>query len=117
MPARASVYLQSDGARGLLRGPASGLPYRVFVIEAYRLAIPLPLILFWTTLARFERILLAPVVVAIARGSLSAIAGRFFRTRDATMFDRVLVAIVGVYWVGLYGWYWLIFLPRTFGVM
>ncbi len=35
MLVRASGYLEAHGARGLLWGPESGLPFRVFVLEAY----------------------------------------------------------------------------------
>jgi len=115
MMARASGYLESQGARGLLLGPGSGLPYRVFVLEAYRLGIPLSGILFWTPLARLERIVLAPIIVATTRAALRRIAGAWLPTCDARRCDRLLVILVSSYWVGLYGWYWFVFLPRTYG--
>jgi hypothetical protein len=113
MMARASGYLEADGARGLLSGPQSGLPYRVFVVEAYQAGIPLSRILLWTPPARLERILLLPFVVAGMRGVL----GRVGRASapSALRLDRLLVVLLSVYWVGMYGWYWWFFLPRAYG--
>ena len=71
MLAAAARYLEADGARGLISGPSSGIPYRVFVVAANRLGISLPQILLWTPLARLERILLAPLVVVIAHCSFA----------------------------------------------
>jgi len=115
MLARASGYLEAHGARGLLLGPESGLPFRVFVLEAYRLEIPLARILLWTPPARLERILLAPVVVAGVRAALCRAARTLFPTSFAWRLDRLVVILVSIYWVGLYGWYWRFFLPRTYG--
>ncbi len=115
MLARASGYLQAEGARGLLSGPESGIPFRVFVLEAYRLGIPLGRILLWTPLARFERILLAPLIVAGVRVGLARAARTSLLLPLAGRLDRVVVILVSSYWVGLYGWYWWVFLPRTYG--
>jgi len=115
MLARASGYLEGHGASGLLWGPESGIPFRVFVLEAYRLEIPLARILLWTPPARLERILLAPFVVAGVRVVLGR-AGRasFLKCCNGRL-DRLLVVVVSIYWVGLYGWYWWFFVPRTYG--
>jgi hypothetical protein len=116
MMAKAAGYLEADGARGLLLGPESGLPYRVFVVEAYRLGIPLRQILLWTPPARLERILLLPLIVAGIRAALGRAARASGPTRIPTRLDRLLVILVTIYWIGLYGWYWWFFLPRTYGV-
>jgi hypothetical protein len=116
MMAAASRYLEADGARGLVSGPRSGVPYRVFVFEAYRMGISLPQILLWTAPARLERILLAPLVVALARIGLCRAARTLVPTRAGFRFDRLLIIAVSIFWVGLYGWYWWFFLPRTYGV-
>jgi len=115
MMARASGYLQADGARGLLSGPQSGLPYRVFVVEAHQLGIPLWRILLWTPPARLERILLLPIIVAGVRMALCRACRTSIPTRAAFRVERLLVLLLCIYWVGIYGWYWWIFLPRAYG--
>ncbi len=115
MTVRASGYLEADGARGLLSGPQSGLPYRVFVVEAHQLGIPLSGILLWTPPARLERILLLPFLVAGMRVAIGRVCRTTVPIRGALRLDRVLVLLLSVYWVGIYGWYWWCFLPRTYG--
>jgi hypothetical protein len=116
MLARASEYLEDQGARGLLLGPGSGLPYRVFVLESYRLGIPLPQILLWTPPARLERILLLPFIVAGVRVALCRAGRTLFPPRIFSRLDRPLVIVLSIYWIAVYGWYWCFFLPRTYGV-
>ncbi|MGO9467732.1 MAG: hypothetical protein ACLQVF_26650, partial [Isosphaeraceae bacterium] len=115
MLVRASGYLEAHGARGLLWGPESGLPFRVFVLEAYQLRIPLARILVWTPPARLERILLSPFIVAGARVALGRAARTLFPMCSNRPLDRLLVILVSIYWIGLYGWYWWFFLPRIYG--
>jgi hypothetical protein len=115
MMTRASDYLEADGPRGLLSGPQSGLPYRVFVVEAHRLSIPLSRILLWTPPARLERILLVPLIVAGFRVALFRITRASISAGQKSRADRLLVILLSMYWVGIYAWYWWFFLPRTYG--
>jgi hypothetical protein len=112
---KASDYLQADGARGLLSGPRSGIPYRVFVVEAHRLGIPLSRVLLWTPPARFERILLLPLVVAGIRAALNRASRTSISVGALSRRDRVLVVLLSIYWIGAYMWYWWRFLPRAYG--
>jgi hypothetical protein len=115
MMARASGYLQTDRARGLLSGPQSGLPDRVSVVKGYQLGIPLAEIPLGTRPARLERILLSPLIVAGVRVA----PGRASRTRVPARLtfrvDLLLVILLTIYWVGTYGWYWFFFVPWTYG--
>ena len=108
-------HMSRAGAPGLLAGPTSGIPYRVYVAEAWSLGIPLSAVLAWTPLARLERMLLAPLVVAGLRMTLERwVAPRLSaagRSRVMTLFT----VLVGLCWVALYAWYWGCFLPRTYG--
>lgn len=98
----AGGHLQGAGAAGMLEGPTSGIPYRVYVAQAWLQHIPLVKILLWTPLARLERIVLAPLVVIAIRLSL-----RYFK-KD---YPRLLLWGLSLYWVGIYVWYWGFFLP------
>jgi hypothetical protein len=117
MMARASDYLDADGPRGLLSGPQSGLPYRVFVVQGHRLGIPLSRILLWTPPARLERILLVPLVVAGVRVAMFRVTRASISTGRSSPVDRLLVILVSIYWAGIYGWYWWFFLPRAYGAI
>jgi len=115
MAAIAHDHLTPAGARGLLAGPMSGIPYRIYVVEAWSLGIPLGAVLAWTPLARLERMIFAPVVVAGLRMGLERwVAPRLSvvgRSRMGTGF----VVGVGLYWAAVYAWYWGWFLPRNYG--
>jgi hypothetical protein len=102
----------SRGARGLLSGPQSGIPYRVYVVEAWKQQISLLEILLWTPFARFERILIAPVVVGVMKHIL-AFALKKRRVGESTL-SRVLLIAIALYWVVIYFWYWGFFIPANY---
>lgn len=103
----ASGHLTETGARGLLSGPSSGIPYRVYVLEAWKLKLPLESLLFWTPAARLERIVIAPILVTALRW----IGRRFVAPAK---WDRILTGVVVLYWVLLYTWYWLFLVPKLY---
>jgi hypothetical protein len=115
----ARSFLVDKGALGLTAGPSSGIPYRVFVLEGWRLSIPLQSILFWTPVARLERIIIAPIVILALRGMGSWVKNRFssrFPVLDNEKKGKwVLTAIIILYWIGLYIWYWGFFVPTRYG--
>lgn len=115
---RAASHLSSSGAKGLLIGPTSGIPYRFYVLEAIQQNISLKDLLFWTPLARLQRIAIAPIVVL-------AIQFVFFKSRpkfsekwksrlNDKRFKKILFVILCIYWIYIYVWYWGSFLPKTY---
>jgi hypothetical protein len=109
-----NTHLQSDGVRGLLSGPSSGIPYRYYIYEALKLNLPLAGLLAWTPLARLQRIVIAPIVVLILRFLLQRVFRRWFPQKQDYI-GRYLVLVIAIYWVGLYIWYWQSFLPLQYG--
>jgi hypothetical protein len=108
----AAEHLRAGGAAGLLAGPTSGIPYRVYVLEAWQLKLPLGEILLWTPIARLERIVIAPIIVlALRLVTERLLAPRFKQIR----WDWVLAALVVTYWIGLYVWYWTSLVPKLYG--
>jgi hypothetical protein len=108
----AAAHLSAHGAAGLLAGPASGIPYRIYVGEAWRLHLPLADVLLWTPVARLERIAIAPLVVL----GLRFIAERVLAPR----FRRVpwywaLAALIVIYWIAIDVWYWAVLVPTQYG--
>jgi hypothetical protein len=55
------------------------------------------------------------LIVAGARVALCRAGRTSFLTCCGCRLDRLLIILVSIYWVGLYGWYWWFFLPRTYG--
>ena len=108
----AAGHLALSGGSGLLSGPTSGIPYRVYLLEAWGQQISLWEILVWTPLARLERIVIAPAVVLVLRWAMLQGASRFFGTPE--FWKRVLGALIVVYWIGLYIWYWGSFVPTAY---
>jgi hypothetical protein len=106
---------EAGGVKGLLSGPKSGIPFRIYVVEAWKQQLPLAGILARTPLARLQRILIAPVATLALRWALLFVRGKFFTRVDERLVLRGLAVLLIVYWVGLYIWYWGSFVPQTYG--
>jgi hypothetical protein len=108
----AAAHLRAAGAAGLTSGPASGIPYRVYVLEAWKLNLSLGDVLLCTPIARLERIVLAPVTVLALRFITDQLlAPRFRRIRWSWM----LATMIAVYWIVVYLWYWGRMVPHLYG--
>jgi hypothetical protein len=102
----------SSGARGLISGPSSGIPYRVYVLEAWNQGIPLVDVLLWTPVARLERIVIAPIVVLLLRfGARKLLLPRFTQVP----WERAIAGLIVIYWIALYVWYWGVLVPKLYG--
>jgi hypothetical protein len=110
----AHVHLTEGGARGMLSGPNSGIPFRVYVLEAWRLNIPLAQILLWTPMARLERIIVAPLVIFTAKAGLDHWFFPKLSGKCAKRARRISGAALALYWTALYIWYWGFFLPAHY---
>jgi hypothetical protein len=84
------------GARGLLRGPFSGIPYKLYAVEAPGRAGPGEFLL-WSVPARLQRFALGVLVAAI----IGVLVRRPIRRRP-----WIAAAAWGAYWTTLYAWYW-----------
>lgn len=103
----AAIHLRAQGAKGLMLGPNSGIPYRFYILEAYKQGIPLSRLLFWSPIARLERIVLAPIVILILKYFLK-------KKFEEKKINKYLGIFIFIYWIGIYVWYWGIFLPKTY---
>lgn len=122
-----STHLTEAGASGLLAGPASGIPYKIYVAEAHQLKIPLSSVLLFTPLARLERILIAPLVVWLLRTGAARIWKIDWQelelgettpsTTTKRKLSRILFLGVALYWIGTYCWYWGYFIADKYGRM
>jgi len=88
--------LDADGALGLLKGPFSGIPYKVYAIEAPGRVGLLPFLIA-TIPARLERLFSGVL--------LFAAIGYWQRRRIQTKPHLALIGY-GLYWSVLYTWYW-----------
>lgn len=84
------------GARGLLRGPFSGVPYKIYAVEAPG-RTGLGEFLIWSVPARLQRFAGGVLVAAL----IGWAARRPIRRRP-----WIAVAAWAAYWAALYGWYW-----------
>jgi len=89
--------LQRDGAWGLCRGPLSGIPYKVYAVEAPPY-VPLGAFLVVSVPARLERLLITWILFA-AVGMLA---------QQALITRRWLIAGHAIYWAAVYAYYWKI---------
>jgi membrane protein YqaA with SNARE-associated domain len=112
MAETAAEHLRMAGARGLLSGPTSGIPYRVYVLEAWKLKLSLGAVLLWTPFARLERIAIAPIIVLALRLLTKHLLARRF---GRIPWNWVLAGLIVIYWVALYIWYWGTLVPRVYG--
>ncbi|MCB0348945.1 MAG: hypothetical protein KDD37_08910 [Bdellovibrionales bacterium] len=115
----ARLDLSTDGARGLLNGPTSGIPYRFYALEAYMINISILDLLIWTPLARLQRVILAPVAVLTLKWLLPKIFSRLplraQRHLKKHSLNKSLLLVICLYWIYIYVWYWGNFLPSTYG--
>lgn len=111
----AAEHLRQSQARGLLTGPTSGIPYRFYVLEAFQQDISLGSLLFWTPLARLQRILIAPVAVLVLKYVFKKSGQRWYSFNFKKQMLSLIV-IIAIYWICTYIWYWFDFLPNTYGV-
>jgi hypothetical protein len=98
-PAMAEKVRDNFTTRGvvaLLLGPASGIPYKLYAVEAPK-HVSLPLFLLASIPARLERLLIGVL--------LFGAAGALFRARIARHPGRAAAAHA-IYWVGAYTYYW-----------
>jgi membrane protein DedA with SNARE-associated domain len=104
----AKEHLQQEGARGLLLGPTSGIPYRIYVVQAIQQEISWSELMLWTPLARLERIVIAPIVVLGLRSGLDFVSKQLSPKLQINIRMRkaILGSLVALYWIGLYWWYW-----------
>lgn len=103
----AATHLKERQGQGLLMGPNSGIPYRFYILEAYKQGISLSHLLLWTPIARLERIAIAPIIVLI----LNFLLKKKFEEKKVKHF---LGFFIFCYWIGIYIWYWGFFLPKTY---
>ena len=103
----AATHLKEQKARGLILGPNSGIPYRFYILEAYKQGISLTDLLLWTPIARIERIIIAPIAVLTLKFFLKK---KFGEKKTS----RFLMFFIFFYWIGIYIWYWGFFLPKTY---
>jgi hypothetical protein len=109
----ARTHLHESGAKGLLEGPKSGIPYRFFLLESFKDNISLINVLIWTPLARLERIVIAPIACLILRYfSEFVLIAKFSLPRKKVYFS--LHCLIFIYWCAIYYWYWFLFLPNTY---
>jgi len=87
--------LKRDGAWGLCRGPMSGIPYKVYAVEAPAY-VPFGEFLVISVPARLERLLVTWV--------LFATAGTLIELRKVSR--RWLIAGHAIYWTAVYAYYW-----------
>jgi membrane protein YqaA with SNARE-associated domain len=80
------------GAGALLRGPSSGIPYKVYAVQAPRYTT-LWMFLLFSIPARLERFIVAWAGFAMA--------GLWLRQHP-----RFAIAVHALFWVVIYSWYW-----------
>lgn len=116
----AAANISASGAKGLLTGPSSGIPYRFYVLEAIQQNISLWDLLLWTPLARLQRIAIAPIAILgikygfsllITKGNLS---DKWKSRLVEKNLNKALFVILTIYWIYIYIWYWGTFLPKTY---
>lgn len=111
----AANHLQENQALGLLSGPTSGIPYRYYVLEAYKANISLSQLLLWTPIARLERMVIAPLAVLLIKFILTKLNLLFPKFTEKIR-RQTLFILISFYWIFTYIWYWFYFLPKTYGV-
>ena len=90
------VDFDQYGATAMLRGPASGIPYKLYAVEAPKY-VSFPIFLMMTVPARLERLLISL--------TLFGVAGWLFRKQIAAHPRRAL-SLHLLYWIGIYAYYW-----------
>lgn len=108
----AANHIQENGAKGLLSGPSSGIPYRFYVFESFHQDISLWSLLIWTPLARVQRLFLTPLVILPANAILKKLEQKY-KWNPLIRQRGWWVALI-VYWIGTYIFYWGTFLPQHY---
>ena len=93
---RTGQGFQQAGIWELTKAAASGIPYKVFCVQASRYA-GLPLFLVASLLARLERFALFWLIA----GAIGAVFDRSIRRQP-----KVAIAIYALIWIAGYTWYW-----------
>jgi membrane protein YqaA with SNARE-associated domain len=87
---------ETSGVWALCRGPASGIPYKVYAVQAAAHTSLGPFLLV-SIPARLERLLLS--------WALFAVVGRLLR-KPVAAHPRQAIGAHAVYWIAIYAWYW-----------
>jgi membrane protein YqaA with SNARE-associated domain len=96
MFARVAEGLETEGALALFRGSVTGMPYKIYAVEAPG-RMPAPLFLAWTVPARAARFLLV--------WALFSILGAWLRRREPGRWS-LLAGVHAALWVPFYLFYW-----------
>ncbi|MCP5063422.1 MAG: hypothetical protein GY936_13300 [Ignavibacteriae bacterium] len=87
---------ETSGIWALCKGPMSGIPYKIFAIQAYKYS-NLLIFLLISIPARLERVVIT--------WGLFAIYGYFCKNR-VKRFEMISVNIHLIYWIIVYAFYW-----------
>lgn len=104
----AATHLQT-GLWGIAEGPVAGIPFRVYVWLCIQKHVPLSSVLWITPWVRLERMIWPPLI------ALGVLTGMRKLSGDGVGIERSCVLTWSLIWVAIYGYYWLVFLPRHFG--
>jgi len=88
--------LQQEGIWDLTKGVASGIPYKVYCVQASRYA-GFFLFLMVSLLARLERFALFWLIA----GAMGAVFDKSIRRQP-----KIAMAVHALIWIGGYAWYW-----------
>ena len=86
----AGAWLQTEGARGLAHQPLSGVPYKVFGLQAGA-HTDIASFLFVSAFVRGARM----IVVALITGLVGSVLGRFERALEAAMPALMILYVLG----------------------
>jgi len=114
MAMTAEKYFQESDAKGVLLGSNSGIPYRVYILAAWKNGVPLADLILWAPTARLTRIILAPVATLILREGMHWLWIKKLKKFDEATLKIALQLSVISYWIAVYIWYWGVFLPTKF---
>ncbi|MCG3181567.1 MAG: hypothetical protein BIFFINMI_03965 [Phycisphaerae bacterium] len=95
---RVAADLDRYGAWGLCRGPASGIPYKVYAVQAPGRTSAAAFLLA-TVPGRLERLLLTWLGFAVVGWKLTARIARR---------PSLAVGLWAFFWIALYAWYWTV---------
>jgi hypothetical protein len=113
MVAEARHHLEDGCSLALEHGLKAGIPFRVYVWLCEQLGFKMTQVLEDASWIRLERMMLGPLIVwggySVARFACAAL------DLQGLPLKRVLTAIIAVFWLVVYGYYWGMFLPHSFG--
>ncbi|WFB34678.1 hypothetical protein P3T73_10955 [Kiritimatiellota bacterium B12222] len=93
---KVQLTLSQHGGAGLVLGPFSGIPYKVYAVES---AERVPLL--WFVLFSFPARLSRLVGAVLLFGGVGAL----FKQK-IIVHPGITLAMWGLYWIGMYSWYW-----------